>query len=69
MTFQGRKVKYSTRSEDTRAVELMLPNKLLVICAHAHNKCSTVNGRGLDSHINVQKISRNVNVQLVKVPY
>ena len=45
MTVQGRKVKYSTRSEDTRAVQLMLPNKLLVICAHAHNKCSTVNGR------------------------
>ena len=45
MTFQGRKVKYAIRSENKRAVQLMLANKLLVICAHAHNKCPTVNGR------------------------
>ena len=45
MAFKGHKIKYLTRSEHKRTVQLILPNKLLVMSAHAHNKVPTLNGR------------------------
>ena len=58
MTFKGHKIKYLTRSEHKRAVQLILPNKLLVICAHAHNKCPTVNGRAVHAVIMIIDIEQ-----------
>ena len=46
MAFKGHKIKYLARSEHKRTVQLILPNKLLVMSAHAHNKVPTLNGRG-----------------------